>query len=68
MFYSSTKTTILFVVRDFVGVTPMEALEAVILEEINKIWDAIEKVNYNLAIRLIVRFLNIANFSKDKKI
>lgn len=39
-----SKTTILFVVRDYVGVTPIDALESVLNDEITKIWNSIEKV------------------------
>lgn len=42
--FRASKTTILFVVRDYVGVTPIEALEDVLSEEIDKIWSSIDKV------------------------
>ena len=40
---SPVKTTLLFVIRDYVEITPKEQLSAVILDEMMKIWNNLEK-------------------------
>lgn len=43
-FRSGVATTLLFVIRDFIGQTPAENLKATLLTDLAKIWDSIKKV------------------------
>lgn len=61
---SKDKTLLLFVIRDHVGITPLENLRGTIMADLGKIWDGLNKVSffresnfYSLPFDLIVPLL-----------